>query len=81
LGKALAAPQCRLKQLKLDDNSLLTEGLKQLTLGLRSNCVLDKLSLKYCGIDGEGARYIQDVLANIGSRLRSLKLQGSGGAR
>ena len=37
----------------------MTEGLKQLTLGLRVNNELDKLSLKYCGIDGEGSKYIQ----------------------
>ena len=38
--------------------------------------MLDKLSLKYCGIDGEGSKYIQEILANIHSKLRSLKLQG-----
>lgn len=68
---------CRIKHLKLDDNLILTEGLKHLTVGLRTNNALDKLSLKYCGIDGQGAKYIQEILANIGSKLRSLKLQGN----
>ena len=47
-----------------------------MAMGLRVNNVLDKLSLKYCGIDGEGSKYIQEILANIHSKLRSLKLQG-----
>lgn len=76
LGKSMLSPLCMVRQLKLDDNNILTEGLRNLTLGLRTNNVLDKLSLKYCGIDGEGAKYIQEILANINSRLRSLKLQG-----
>jgi len=41
---------------------------------LRQNKILDKLSLKYCGINEQGAKYLQEILANIGSRLRSLKL-------
>jgi hypothetical protein len=39
-----------LRQLKLDNNLILAEGLKHLALGLRQNSTLDKLSLKYCGI-------------------------------
>lgn len=73
----MSSPLCRLKQLKLDDNLIGTAGLKALTLGLRTNNAIDKLSLKYCGIDGEGAKYIQEILANISTKLRSLKLQGT----
>jgi len=76
IGKAVSSELTNIKHLKLDDNIIKTEGLKNLAVGLRSNNSLDKLSLKYCGIDGEGAKYLQDILANIKTRLRSLKLQG-----
>jgi len=45
-------PLCKIKHLKLDNNLILTSGLKELAIGLRQNLYLDKLSLKYCGIDG-----------------------------
>lgn len=77
LGKAMNSPLCRVKHLKLDDNLIGSAGLKALSLGLRTNNIIDKLSLKYCGIDEEGARYIQEILANISTQLRSLKLQGN----
>lgn len=51
LGKAMASPLCHVKHLKLDDNLIMSQGLKQLVIGLRQNNTIDKLSLKYCGID------------------------------
>ena len=51
IGKAMSSPFCNIKHLKLDDNLILSTGLKQLVVGLRQNNVIDKLSLKYCGID------------------------------
>ena len=51
-------------------------GLKFLTFGLRTIDCLDKLSLKYCNIDKTGAKWIQEIIANINSKLRSLKLTG-----
>lgn len=77
IGRAMASPLCNVKHLKLDDNLIQSQGLKHLVLGLRQNNAIDKLSLKYCGIDAEGARYIQEILANIHTKLRSLKLQGT----
>jgi len=74
IGQAVQSPFCRVLQLKLDNNLILSEGLKHLAIGLRQNKILDKLSLKYCGINEQGAKYLQEILANIGSRLRSLKL-------
>jgi Ran GTPase-activating protein (RanGAP) involved in mRNA processing and transport len=76
-GKALLNPEINLKQIKLDNNIIGTEGLKNLALGLRTMQTLDKLSLKYCNIDKNGTRYIQEIIANINSKLRSLKLQGN----
>ena len=55
----MTSPLCNVKHLKLDDNLILSAGLKNLVIGLRQNNTIDKLSLKYCGIDGEGAKYIQ----------------------
>jgi Ran GTPase-activating protein (RanGAP) involved in mRNA processing and transport len=59
IGKAVQSPACRVLHLKLDNNLILSEGLKFLAVGLRQNHVLDKLSLKYCGINGQGAMYVQ----------------------
>ena len=50
IGKSLVSPHCRLQQLKLDNNLIRTIGLGHLAIGLRQNNVIDKLSLKYCGI-------------------------------
>jgi Ran GTPase-activating protein (RanGAP) involved in mRNA processing and transport len=58
-GKALVNPEIKLRQIKLDNNLIGTEGLKNLSIGLRSISTLDKLSLKHCNIDKNGARYIQ----------------------
>jgi len=66
-----------LLKLKLDHNAFGTAGLRLLTQGLASNCVLEKLSLCYCGINAEGAVYIQEILANINSKLQKLKIQGN----
>ena len=57
LGKCLA--NCDLTQLKLDNNAILSAGLGNLAQGLRLNSTLDKLSLKYCGIDAAGAKSVQ----------------------
>ena len=45
--------------------------------GLRQNDRLEKLSLCYCNIPTEGVKYIQEILANLDSKLRTLKLQGN----
>lgn len=63
--------------MKLDDNLIGTKGLESLAIGLRTNDVLTKLSLKYCGIDEKGVRYLQDILANLSSKIRSIKIQGN----
>ena len=70
-------PFIHIKHLKLDDNLIGVEGLKNLSVGLRVNPSITKLSLKYCGITEEGVRFLQDILANISSSIRSLKLQGN----
>jgi Ran GTPase-activating protein (RanGAP) involved in mRNA processing and transport len=51
IGKTVGSPNAKLQQLKLDNNPILSEGIKNLALGLRLCNSLDKLSLKYCGID------------------------------
>lgn len=77
LGKALKVQGSKMKQLRLDNNPITSEGVRFLGEGLRQHSALDKLSLKYCGIDEKGIRPIQEILANINSQLRSLKLQGN----
>lgn len=77
LGKAVANPFSCIKHLKLDNNLIGNEGLEEISKGLRVNSCITKLSLKQCGIDARGARHIQDILANISTQIRSLKLQGN----
>ena len=77
MGKSFASPFIKVKYLKLDDNLIGSEGLKNLCEGLKTNSSVTKLSLKYCGIDLEGAQYIQNILANLSSQIRSIKLQGN----
>jgi hypothetical protein len=58
LGKALhPACQVPLLKLKLDHNEFGTAGLRLLCEGLAMNSMLEKLSLCYCKIDEEGAKY------------------------
>eukprot|EP00828_Plagiopyla_frontata_P044629 TRINITY_DN7344_c0_g1_i1.p1 TRINITY_DN7344_c0_g1~~TRINITY_DN7344_c0_g1_i1.p1 ORF type:complete len:230 (-),score=47.93 TRINITY_DN7344_c0_g1_i1:114-803(-) len=78
LGKILSvSSQLPLIELRLDHNVFGTEGLQNLAFGLRMNPTLEKLSLKYCGIDENGAVYLQQILAYINSKLLKLKLQGN----
>lgn len=69
LGKTLALEESPLTVLKLDDNPLTTEGLRLLSVGLRLNNKIEKLSLKNCQISSEGGRIIQVILANINSKI------------
>jgi Ran GTPase-activating protein (RanGAP) involved in mRNA processing and transport len=59
LGQKLLSQDIKLKQLKLDNNNIGTEGLGFLAIGLRQIKTLDKLSLKYCNIDSNGSKYLQ----------------------
>lgn len=45
--------------------------------GLAINSSLEKLEIKYCQVDASGIKYIQEMLANINSKMASLKLQGN----
>lgn len=77
MGKTLSLPFCKIKYLKFDDNIIGNKGLENLSIGLRTNPHLTKLSLKYCGIDEGGIKYLQLILANIHSKIRSIKIQGN----
>ncbi|CAD8102903.1 unnamed protein product [Paramecium primaurelia] len=72
-------PKCesKLVKLKLDHNQIGSEGLAELTKGLAMNNTLESLALNYCGIEADGARYLQDILANVNSKLYKLKLSGN----
>ena len=59
LGKSLSYHNSSIKILKLDDNVFGTEGLRNLTIGLRANKVINEISLKYCGIKADGVKYLQ----------------------
>lgn len=63
--------------LKLDHNAFGTEGLANLAVGLSKNAVLNTLSLSYCNIDENGAKYLQEILAYIKTELKELNLQGN----
>lgn len=75
LGQALAGGSLTI--LKLDHNPFGSEGLANLALGLSKNSVLNHLSLSYCNIDENGAKYLQQILAFIKTDLKELNLQGN----
>ena len=77
LAKILNRHKPTITKLKLDNNPIGDEGLAKLTVGLRQNSTIEKLSFNFCGITQEGVRYIQEILANIDCRLRTLKLMGN----
>jgi Ran GTPase-activating protein (RanGAP) involved in mRNA processing and transport len=72
-------PGCgsKLMKLKLDHNNIGTEGLAILTSGLAQNDTIEKLSLNYCGITADGAKYLQEILSSITSKLFKLKIMGN----
>ena len=49
----------KLLKLKLDHNIIGADGLAILSQGLAQNDSIEKLSLNYCGITSEGAKYLQ----------------------
>jgi len=49
----------QLEELRLDHNLFGTAGLKELARGLSKIKTLTLLSMTYCGIDEEGAKYLQ----------------------
>lgn len=69
--------QLPLIKLKLDFNEIGSEGLKHLASVLCQNNTLERLSLNYCNIDASGAKYLQEILGFIDSKLWSLKLKGN----
>ena len=54
--------KANLLSLKLDHNTFGTEGLSYLADGLSRNKFLQFLSLNYCNIDTDGARYVFEIL-------------------
>lgn len=77
LSKILKNEKNNIIKLKLDNNPIGNEGLHNLSFGLRQNSKIEKLSFNFCGITGEGVKYIQEVLANINCKLRTLKMMGN----
>jgi len=77
LGKTLRNERNNIIKFKIDDNEIKNEGLANLALGLRQNAKVEKISFNFCGINKEGVKYIQEILANINCRLRTLKLMGN----
>lgn len=60
LGKTVGAVSLvKLQKLKLDYNNIGTAGLAVLANGLCMNPFLERLSLNFCGIDSNGAMYLQ----------------------
>jgi hypothetical protein len=63
--------------LKLDNNPIGDKGIRNLALSLKGYSNLTKLSLKYCGINQNGIPAIQQILAGMPTKIRSIKLQGN----
>jgi hypothetical protein len=59
IGKAMLLPSMKIRHLKLDNNNIGDDGIRNLAVGLKRYFELTKLSLKYCGITESGVQYIQ----------------------
>jgi len=70
-------PTSSITILKLDHNNIGTAGLAELARGLSKNSTLLVLSLAYCGIDKEGSKYLQQILAYVDTQLKMLDIQGN----
>ena len=78
LGEALSpAVNVPLVKLNLSFNLFGTAGLEMLSVGLAMNQSIEHLTLDKCGIDAEGARFIQDILSFHESKLEYLSLDGN----
>lgn len=75
----LMAPEAKrgIIHLKLDHNSIGSEGIQKLAVGLCRNKVLQNLSLTYCDIDETGARALFDILIFQLSNLEEINLSGN----
>lgn len=66
-----------LLNLNLDFNNTLTsDGVSGLAKGLKLNSTLQRLSLRFCGIDERGGKAISDILSFQKSSIKSIDLEG-----
>lgn len=77
LAKVMMNPANKITKLRLDNNKIGLAGIAAISEGLRQNQTIEKVSFNFCGIPTEGCKYVQDILANLNSKLRTLKLQGN----
>ena len=77
LAKVMMNPANKITKLRLDNNKIGLAGIAAISEGLRQNETIEKISFNFCAIPPEGCKYIQDILANLNSKLRTLKLQGN----
>ena len=66
-----------ISKLKIDYNEIGDKGLEKLAVGLRTNTTLSQLSLGYCNITSEGARFLLEIVINQKTQLKELNLQGN----
>ncbi len=78
LGNALSPKNLMpTTKLNLSYNKFGSEGLKNLSKGLSENGVLEQLFLNGCGIDYEGAFFLQEILSYHDSKIEVLSLTGN----
>ena len=77
LAKMFMKDKCNVVKFRIDNNPIGDEGMKKLAMGLRIHPKIEKLSFNYCNLTVEGVKYIQEIIANIDCKLRTLKLQGN----
>jgi Ran GTPase-activating protein (RanGAP) involved in mRNA processing and transport len=63
--------------LKLDHNPIGSDGVRRLSEGMAINKTVQQLSLTYCDIDAEGARWLFEILIFTKSQLKELNLSGN----
>lgn len=64
-------------KLKVDYNDIGDKGLEMLAAGLRINSTLTSLSLAFCNIGQDAARYLMEIVINQKGQLKELNLQGN----
>ena len=66
-----------INKLKIDYNDIGDKGMEMLAAGLRVNNTLSEVSLAYCNIGQEAARFLLEIVINQKTQIKDINLQGN----
>ena len=66
-----------ISKLKLDYNDIGDKGMEMLAAGLRLNTTLNIISLAYCNISQDAARFLLEIVINQKTAIKDINLQGN----